>query len=65
MLRLGVAYGIRQTFLNAPIDRQVDRVAITAWQVAGLGGCYRIDSAPGRGTNVRITIPLGEGGANT
>jgi signal transduction histidine kinase len=34
-------------------------------RVAGLGGCYRIDSAPGRGTHVRITIPLEKGGANT
>ena len=33
-------------------------------RVAGLGGRYRIDSAPGRGTHVRITIPLAEGGAN-
>jgi two-component system, NarL family, sensor histidine kinase UhpB len=33
-------------------------------RVAGLGGCYRIDSAPGRGTHVRISIPLGEGGAS-
>jgi two-component system sensor histidine kinase UhpB len=34
-------------------------------RIAGLGGCYRIDSAPGRGTDVRITIPLGEGGVDT
>jgi two-component system sensor histidine kinase UhpB len=34
-------------------------------RVAGLGGCYRIDSAPGRGTHVRVTIPLEKSGANT
>jgi two-component system sensor histidine kinase UhpB len=30
-------------------------------RVEGLGGCYSVDSEPGRGTSVRITIPLGEG----
>jgi two-component system sensor histidine kinase UhpB len=29
-------------------------------RVEGLGGRYSIDSAPGRGTSVRITIPLAE-----
>jgi two-component system sensor histidine kinase UhpB len=33
-------------------------------RVTGLGGRYGIDSAPGGGTRVRITIPLAEGGAN-
>ena len=27
-------------------------------RVEGLGGRYSVDSAPGRGTSVRITIPL-------
>jgi signal transduction histidine kinase len=29
-------------------------------RVEGLGGRYNIDSEPGRGTCVHITIPLGE-----
>jgi two-component system sensor histidine kinase UhpB len=33
-------------------------------RVEGLGGRYRIDSEHGRGTRVRITIPLAEGSAN-
>jgi two-component system sensor histidine kinase UhpB len=34
-------------------------------RVAGLGGHYWIDGAPGRGTHARIIIPLGQGGAST
>jgi two-component system sensor histidine kinase UhpB len=34
-------------------------------RVEGLGGRYSVDSAPGRGTSVRITIPLAEGVAET
>jgi two-component system, NarL family, sensor histidine kinase UhpB len=34
-------------------------------RVAGLGGRYDVDSATGRGTRVRIAIPLGEGGATS
>jgi two-component system sensor histidine kinase UhpB len=30
-------------------------------RVEGLGGRYSVDSAPGHGTSVRITIPLGDG----
>jgi len=30
-------------------------------RVQGLGGRYSVESAPGRGTTVRITIPLAEG----
>jgi two-component system sensor histidine kinase UhpB len=29
-------------------------------RVEGLGGRYSVESAPGRGTSVRITIPLTE-----
>jgi two-component system, NarL family, sensor histidine kinase UhpB len=32
-------------------------------RVEGLGGRYSVDSAPGRGTSVRITIPLAEAAA--
>jgi two-component system sensor histidine kinase UhpB len=34
-------------------------------RVQGLGGRYSVESAPGRGTTVRITIPLAEGVAET
>ena len=30
-------------------------------RVEGLGGRYSVESEPGRGTRVRITIPLAEG----
>ena len=30
-------------------------------RVEGLGGRYSVESEPGRGTSVRITIPLAEG----
>jgi signal transduction histidine kinase len=33
-------------------------------RVAGLGGRYSVDSEFGRGTRVRIAIPLSEGGAS-
>jgi two-component system sensor histidine kinase UhpB len=33
-------------------------------RVEGLGGRYSVESEPGRGTSVRITIPLAEGMAD-
>jgi two-component system sensor histidine kinase UhpB len=34
-------------------------------RVEGLGGRYSVESEPGRGTSVRITVPLAEGVAET